>query len=396
MPAKGEHSLPSLPRPHHDVAVIGGGVIGLSVAWAVLRRGLSVLVLDRGDPEASASFVAAGMLAPTSEAAHGEEALLALGLASARRYDDWCTELAEASGLDPGLRRCGSLMIARDRDEAEALELELAYRERLGLAARRLRPTEARRLEPALAPALRLAAEIPDDHAIDPRALTAALAAAVLAAGGEISHGADVASLICTGERIEGLALASGRRIGAERVVIAAGAWAAQIPGLPDRARVPVRPVKGQILRLRDPAGPGLVERVLRLADGYLVPRGDGGYVLGATVEERGWDRDPTAGGVFELLRAAREALPGVDEWIVEDVSAGLRPGTPDNAPLLGAGALEGLHWAAGHYRGGVLLAPITGEALAAALTGEELPLEAQPFSPGRFTRARGREVVGA
>jgi glycine oxidase len=393
MPAKGVHNLASAPRTHHDVAVIGGGVVGLSVAWAALRRGLSVLLLDRGDPEASASFVAAGMLAPTSEVAHGEESLLALGLASSRLYDAWCKELAESSGLDPGLRRCGSLMIARDRDEAEALERELAYRERLGLVAWRLRPSEARRLEPALAPTLRLALEIPDDHAIDPRALTAALAAAVCAAGGEIRHGAEVAALLHTDQRVEGVALRSGDRIGAERVVVAAGAWAAQIPGLPEHARVPVRPVKGQILRLRDPSGAGLVERVLRLADGYLVPRGDGRYVLGATVEERGWDRDPTAGGVFELLRAAREALPGVDEWIVEEVAAGLRPGTPDNSPLLGAGELEGLYWATGHYRGGVLLAPITGEALAAALTGEAPPPEALPFTPGRFTRAR--EEVG-
>lgn len=386
-------SLSSAQRPDHDVAVIGGGVIGLSVAWATLRRGLRVLVLDRGETEASATYVAAGMLAPTSEAAHGEEALLTLGLASASLYEQWCAELTEASGLDPGLRRCGSLMIARDRDEAEALEHELAYRESLGLAARRLRPTEARRLEPALAPALRLALEIPDDHAIDPRALTAALSAAVRAAGGEVRSDAEVASLVCTEERVEGVTLASGERIDAARVVVAAGAWAAQLSGLPEHARVPVRPVKGQILRLRDPTGPGLLSRVLRLADGYLVPRGDGRYVLGATVEERGWDQEPTAGGVFELLRAARETLPGVDEWIVEEVSAGLRPGTPDNSPLLGAGELEGLFWATGHYRGGVLLAPITGEVLGAVLAGEAVSAEATPFSPSRFTRAR--EAVG-
>lgn len=386
-------SVSSAQRSDHDVAVIGGGVIGLSVAWAAVRRGLQVLVLDRGEPEAGATYVAAGMLAPTSEAAHGEEALLTLGLASASRYEQWCAELTEASGLDPGLRRCGSLMLARDRDEAEVLERELAYRQSLGLAAHRLRPTEARRLEPALAPALRLALEIPDDHAIDPRALMAALGAAVRAAGAEVRSDAEVASLACSEERVEGVTLASGERIGSERVVVAAGAWAAQLPGVPEHARVPVRPVKGQILRLRDPAGPGLISRVLRLADGYLVPRGDGRYVLGATVEERGWDRTPTAGGIYELLRAAREALPGVDEWIVEEVSAGLRPGTPDNSPLLGAGGLEGLFWATGHYRGGVLLAPITGEMLGAALMGEPPAPEAVPFWPGRFTRAR--EAVG-
>lgn len=352
-----------------------------------------MLVLDRGGHLGAASHVAAGMLAPTAEAAPGEEALLALGLASAAGYEQWCAELADASDLDPGLLRCGSLMLARDRDEAEALERELAYRERLGLGARRLRPSEARRLEPSLAPSARLALEIPGDHAIDPRALTAALTGALRAGGAELRLDAEVASILTTADRVEGLELASGEHIAAERVVVAAGAWAGGLSGLPEHARVPVRPVKGQILRLRDPAGPGLLGRVLRLADGYVVPRGDGAYVLGATVEERGWDSSPTAGGVFELLRAARESLPGIDEWVVEEVSAGLRPGTPDNSPLLGAGALDGLFWATGHYRGGVLLAPITGEALAAALAGDALPAEAVPFAPGRFAPAR--EAVG-
>jgi glycine oxidase len=147
-----------------------------------------------------------------------------------------------------------------------------------------------------------------------------------------------------------------------------------------------VRPVKGQILRLRDPSGPGLLDRILRMPDGYLVPRGDGTYVLGASVEERGWDRTCTAGAVFELLRAAREILPGSEEWIVEELAAGLRPGTPDNAPALGRGAVDGLLWATGHHRNGVLLAPVTGDVLADALTGEEPSELAGPFTPLRFT----------
>jgi glycine oxidase len=183
----------------------------------------------------------------------------------------------------------------------------------------------------------------------------------------------------------EGVALASGELVAAERVVVAAGAWSAGLPGVPEFARVPIRPVKGQILRLRDPRGPGLLERILRMPDAYLVPRGDGRYVLGATVEELGWDRSPTAGGAFELLRAAREILPGSEKWVIEELAAGLRPGTPDNAPVLGTGAVDGLLWATGHHRNGILLAPITGEVLAAALTGEEVPELAVPFSPGRF-----------
>jgi len=371
-----------------DVAVIGGGVAGLSVAFSALRRGLRTVVLERGELGGGTSHVAAGMLAPTAEAARGEEALLDLNLASAERYPGWCRELERASGgRDPGLLRCGSLMVARDRDEAEALERELEVRHALGLRAERLRPSEARRREPGLAPALRLALDVPDDHAVDPRRLIGALAEAVSRTGGRVRSGTEVSELLVRGDRVEGVALVSGEELLAERVVAAAGPCSGALPGLPATAAVPVRPVKGQLLRLRDPAGPALLGRVLRMEDGYLVPRGDGRYVLGATVEERGWDTTVTAGGLFELLRTAREILPGVDEWVVEEVQAGLRPGTPDNAPVLGAGALEGLFWATGHYRNGILLAPITGEALAAALLGEELPGPARALGPERFAR---------
>jgi glycine oxidase len=388
MPAQGGN----LPEPHRqspDVAVIGGGLIGLAVAWSVLQRGLRVTVLERdAAPAAGASHVAAGMLAPTSEAARGEEALLALGLRSADLYESWCGELAEAAGEDPGLRRCGALMVARDRDDAEVLERELEFRASLDLDVVRLRPSEARRREPALAPTVRLALDIADDHAIDPRRLALVLHAAVLRAGGNIEQGAGPAALACRDGRVDGVVLASGERLSAGQVVVAAGAWSGQLAGLPPDARVPVRPVKGQILRLRDPAGAGLLRRIVRLPDAYIVPRGDGRYVIGATVEERGWDTQPTAGGVFELLRSARKVLPGADEWVVEEVGAGLRPGTPDNAPVLGPGTIDGLLWATGHHRNGILLAPVTGETLAAVLAGEPVPDVVVPFDARRFDPA--------
>jgi glycine oxidase len=178
--------------------------------------------------------------------------------------------------------------------------------------------------------------------------------------------------------------------------VVAAGAWAGALDGLPAHARVPVRPVKGQIMRLRDPAGAGLLTRVLRMQPGYLVPRGDGRYVLGATMEEQGFDVAPTAGGIFELLRDAIELVPGVAELTIEEVAAGLRPVTPDNAPVLGPGALDGLQWAAGCFRHGILLAPLVGDALAATLAGEPLPAVAAPFGAGRFaaTTVPERETV--
>jgi glycine oxidase len=404
MPAQGRRHVPQPSDRSFDVAIVGGGIAGLAVAWRAQQRGLRVAVLERDRLAGAATHVAAGMLAPISEARIGERRLLALNRASLERYPAFVEELAEASGRDPGFTRCGTLAVARDRDEAEALERELAEREALGLPVQRLRASEARRREPALAPTLRLALDVPDDHAIDPRALTAALAAAIERGGGVLRERAEVVRIGLAGddgERVAGVELAaadgaggSDRWVPADQVVIAAGAWAGALHGLPARARVPIRPVKGQIMRLRDPFGPGLLTRVIRMQPGYLVPRGDGRYVLGATMEEQGFDLSPTAGGIFELLRDAIELVPGVSELTIEEVAAGLRPGTPDNAPVLGAGALDGLQWAAGCFRHGILLAPIVADAVAAALAGEQLPAVAAPFAASRFAAVPLREAV--
>jgi glycine oxidase len=367
-----------------DVVVAGGGPIGLACAWRAAQRGLRVAVVDPGEP--GAWEVAAGMLAPASEAQFGEDALAALGLRSAARYDAFCAELAEAAGEDPGFRAGGTLAVARDRDEAEALERLLAYRRGLGLAVQRLRPTQARRLEPALAPTVRLAVEVPNDHSVDPRRLVAALRAALGRAGVPIAAGRATGVLV-EDERAAGLILGDGRELRARHVLIAAGANARALTGVPEHAAIPVRPVKGQVLRLRDPRGPGLVERTIRGPDAYLVPRDDGRYVLGATMEERGHDRTPTAGGLYELLRDMSEVVPGVLELEIEELRAGLRPATPDNLPAIGPGAIDGLHWAAGHFRNGILLTPVTADLLAAALAGEDLPGWAAPADPRRFAR---------
>jgi glycine oxidase len=362
-----------------DVAVVGGGVIGLSVAWRAAQRGMRVTVLERAEPGGGASWVAAGMIAPISEARPKERSLLRLSLESARAYPEFVAELSAASGRDPGYLGCGTLAAARDRDEAEALERELVMRVGLGLPVRRLRPSEARRLEPGLAPAVRLALDVPDDHVIEPHALTGALEEAQLRAGCEVAE-------VCVSDgRVVGVRLATGDRIEADQIVIAAGVWSSSIPGIPPDARVPLRPVKGQTLRMHDPSGPGLLTRVLRMSPGYVVPRGDGRYVLGATMEERGFDTTITAGAIFEQLRDAIELVPGIGEWVIDGLVAGLRPGTPDNAPVLGPGALEGLQGATGPYRHGILLAPVTADALAAALAGEALPEVSAPFGAQRF-----------
>ncbi|MEO6497057.1 MAG: glycine oxidase ThiO [Solirubrobacteraceae bacterium] len=363
MPAKGAITSTAAP----DVAVIGGGVIGLSVAWSAARRGMSVTVFDRGSLGDGASRVAAGMLAPVSEADVGEPALLRAGLASAALWPSF----AGALELGDAYRRCGTLVVARGGDEAEALDRECRLREELELPVTRLRGSEARRLEPGLAPGIRAALHVPDDHAVDPRALIEALVLACEQAGVTLRPNEEVSEPPPAG-----------------RVVLATGAWAG----------APVRPVKGQILRLRDPDGQGLLDRVIRGAHTpgrrgsgfYVVPRGDGRYVLGATVEERGFDTTVTAGGVRELLQEAQLLIPGLDELVIEDAAAGLRPGTPDNGPLLGERA-DGVILATGHHRNGILLAPLTGQAIAALLAGEPMPDEAAAFAPARFAEVAAR-----
>ena len=386
------------PRSSTDVVIVGGGVIGLAIGWRLQRRGLRAIVVDRAVSLGEAtSRVAAGMIAPIAEAAPKEPAVLALSRASAQLYPSFVEELIAEGGIDPGYRRCGTLLVARDADEAAALDREHAFRRSLDLPVARLRASEARALEPALAPTLRLALEIPDDHAIDPRALARALSQAFARAGGEAWLRSEVGEVICDDDRVRGVRLVGGGEIEADHVVVAAGPWSGEVPGLPEPARVPMRPVKGQSLGLRDPAGPGLLQRVIRMQPGYIVPRGDGRYVLGATMEERGFDTTVTAGAVFELLRDAIELVPGVGEWVIEELMAGTRPGTPDNAPIIGRGVLEGLYWATGHYRHGILLTPLTAELVAAGLAGEAVPELALPCDPTRFAPvARARRSVRA
>ena len=360
-----------------DVVVVGGGIIGLAVAWRARSRGLDVVLCERGGlpSEDAAAHVAAGMLAPVAEADAGERALLALGMESARRWPAFAAELQDVSGIDVGYRECGALVVARDRDEAEHVERELALRERLGLNVERLVPSQARTIEPALSPSLRAAFRAPDDHAVDPRAVCAALAAAAHASGVRLHAGAEVARVLPG----EGVVLRDGSLVAAAGVVLAAGAWSGAVPGAPT---LPVRPVKGQVLRLRPRAGEGpIVTSVIRWDGGYLVPRSDGRVVLGATMEEQGFDVAVTALAVHDLLRDAAECVPGILELELEDALAGLRPATPDNAPLIGM--QDDVMVATGHHRNGVLLAPVTADLVAAELAGEK---PEHRFAPGRFS----------
>jgi glycine oxidase len=375
-----------------DVLIVGGGVIGLAVGWRALDEGMSVTLLEREPaPAAQTSRVAAGMIAPIGEASPSEPALLELGLASAGLYPEFVAELEAETGSQTGYRRCGTLLVARDGDEAAGLDRDLEFRRSLGSPVNRLLPSEARRLEPSLAPTLRLALEVPEDHAIDPRALAAALSRAFTRAGGDLRLGSEVSGLSVSHDRVNGVRLDNGETLSAGHVVIAAGPWSGQIGAMPAGAQIVFRPVKGQILTLADPNGPGMLERVLRMTPGYLVPRGDGRYVLGASMEERGFDTTITAGAVYELLRDAIEIVPGVSEWTLEELNCGIRPGTSDNLPVIGTSpSLERLVWATGHHRHGILLTPLTADLVVAELAGRALPELATAASPARFADRPG------
>jgi glycine oxidase len=369
-----------------DVLVVGGGVIGAAVAWRCAQRGLATTVVDPA-PGSGATSAAAGMLAPVTELQHAEQRLLALNLESARRYPAFAAEIEDRTGLPVGYRPCGTVAVAWDAADLAALwDLHRLHR-RLGLDSEVLGSRELRRLEPGLATGLPGGLLACGDHQVDNRLLHAALAEAGRREGVRVV--AARAACLSTGYRVRGVRLEDGTALTAGVVVLAAGAWSGRVGGVPAGALPPVRPVKGQTLRLRVREEP-LLQRVVRGAVAgspvYLVPRADGRVVVGASSEEAGFDVEPRAGAVYELLRDASALVPAVGEAVLEEVSTGLRPGTLGAAPVVGPTAVPGLVAATGHYRNGVLLAPVTADGVATLLADGALPPELEPFSPGRTT----------
>jgi glycine oxidase len=383
-------SVPRTASAH--VAVIGAGVIGLGVAWRLAQRGLRVTVFDKGAAGAGASHAAAGMLAACAEAEPGEEALVALGRRSQALWPAFADELLTATGIDVELRREGTLMVALTADDQARLTHDLAFQKGLGLPLEWISAGELRRREPHLGARLAGAIWSPEDHQVENRKLAAALRTAAVASGATLREHTAVARLLVEHGKVTGVVLADGERFHADTVVLAAGAWSRQIEGLPAELRPPVRPLKGQMIALQmDPRAP-LASHVIWAPGVYMVPRNDGRLLLGATVEEKGFDTALTAGGVLSLLEAAWRAIPAIEELPVAEMWVGHRPGSRDDAPILGPAAMDGLVYATGHHRNGILLTPVTADAIARVVMDGKVDATVQPFGVGRFAPAQAAE----
>jgi glycine oxidase len=376
-------------KPH--VVIIGAGVIGLGIAWRLAGRA-AVTVFDRGKAGAGASHAAAGMLAACCEAEPGEETLVMLGRESQKRWPAFAQELERASGIDVELRDEGTLVLALTADDQATIAHHLEFQRRLDLPLEWLSAAATRAREPRLAGKIAGALFSPQDHQVDNRKLAQALRIAAERAGVNIREHQPVKELVVRGGQARGVVLEDGTSVMADIVVLAAGAWSRKIDGLPPDRRPPVRPIKGQMLALRMDQADPLLSHVLWAPGAYLVPRRDGRLIVGATVEEKGFDTTVTAGGLLTLLEAAWRAIPAIEELPVDEIWVGHRPGSRDDAPILGPGPLDGLFYATGHHRNGILLAPVTADAMARLILDEVVEPAIKPFGLERFLPARAAE----
>jgi glycine oxidase len=380
---------PIASRPR--VVIIGAGVVGLGVGWRLASRA-AVTIFDRGKAGGGASDAAAGMLAACCEAEPGEEALVALGREAQARWPAFAAELLRSSGVDVELREEGTLVLALTADDQTEIAHRLEFQRQLDLPLEWLSAAQTRAREPHLAGKIAGSLFSPQDHQVDNRKLTQALRIAAEAADVTIREQHPVKEIIVQGGRARGVVLDDGTIAAADIVVLAAGACSRGIGGLPPDRRPPVRPVKGQMLALRMDAKAPLLSHVLWAPGAYLVPRRDGRLIVGATVEEKGFDQTITAGGLLTLLEAAWRAVPAVEELPVQEIWVGHRPGSRDDAPILGPGPLEGLFYATGHHRNGILLAPVTADAMARLILDDVVEPAIKPFGLERFLPARAAE----
>ena len=363
-----------------DVAIVGGGVIGASIAFELARENLKAVLLDRQQPGQEASWAAAGMLSPGPDSPEAMP-LVPLGKESLRLYPEFISLIEEASGLPTAFVREATLQIfPGPSGEAEHQKMAAEY-ERLGLAFESISLDDARKLELSLGPAAQAAALLRDEAVVDPRHLTSAVIEAARHRGVEIRHDCPVTAVLRTGNRCEGV-IAGGERMASKFVVVAAGAYSGGIEWLARYA--PTRPVRGQMLALR--SKDLKLQRVVRSERGYLVPRRDARIIAGSTLEDAGFDKHVTPSGIQKILNAALDLFPGLASAEIIETWAGLRPGTPDNLPILGPTDIQGLLIATGHYRNGILLTPVTAKLLRLWVLNGRVPMDTAAFSPLRFS----------
>ena len=384
-----------------EITVVGGGVIGLSIAYEAALKGHTVLIVEKSMPGGGATPVAAGMLAPVAEAEPTLPQMIDLGLESCRLYPDFVGHLEEDTGIDCGYRTEGTLQIALDHDHLGELEHRAAAYDEHGLAAERLSGSEVRALEPGLSPRVVGGIRTATDRQVDPRALSGALIAALEQRGVSIAAPAEVIAMhrdqsgSITGVDVGGASNDAGdtEMVRTSVVVAAAGAWTAEL--LPELAVLPLRPVKGQTVRLRaDSPDAPMLQHVVVTPDAYLVPRRDGELVIGASTEEQGFDARPRAGITMDLLGHAWRVFPSVYEFEMREVNVGFRPALRDHMPVIGPFDEGGLFVATGHYRNGIMLAPVTAKYAVEAIETGRIPEALIPFQVTRFADDAVAEAV--
>ena len=373
----------------YDAVIVGGGIIGGAVAFRLAQEKLRVALLDGRMPGREASWAAAGMLSPAPDSPEAIP-LVPFGRASLALYPEFIAELEEITGRQTGYRREGTIEVLFSSGAERELSTLIALHRGLGLAAEPLPVDEARRMEPALGREARAAALLPEEASVDNRALTGAVLAAAAAAGVELLANTKVTRLLRDGSRCTGV-VAAGQTIAAGHVVLAAGAFSGGIEGV--APAVTLRPVRGQMVALSNSAA--RLRRVLRCDRGYIVPRDDATpqfLVAGSTLENAGFEKRVTPRGLEKIFSAVQELVPGLASAEVVDTWSGLRPDTADHLPLLGPGELDGLTFATGHYRSGILLAPMTAKLVREWVTERRVSLDWEPFSPLRFAAVNRQE----
>ncbi len=367
----------------YDVVIVGGGIIGCSIAFELSRRNVRVVLLDRQELMREASWAAAGMLSPAPDCPAAIP-LVPLGLASLATYPHFIPDIEEASGKRAGYRTGGTLEALFHGDAERELSTLVALHHGLGLACEAISIEEAQVMEPALGREARGAAFLPDEASVNTRALAATVIAAAESSGAELRPGVEVVSLEQEGNRCTGVQTRDGETISAKHVVLAAGSWTSQMKQAAPYA--PTKPVRGQMVALLNSGR--LIHSVMRSEYGYIVPRDlatPQRLVAGSTIEHVGFEKAVTSGGIEQILTMVNEIAPDLACAELLETWSGLRPGTPDELPILGPTDMDGLLIATGHYRNGILLAPITAKVIAECITDGKPSIDLKDFSPLRF-----------